>query len=80
MIAEIQQVEPEGLKKFKITITVESIDEAREMWHRFNISFSQLKNGYGDSRNFSCPIPLYGGMNNVWGILDDYMIDHELKG
>jgi len=79
MKAEIQAVETKEFKPFKITITVESIDEAREMWHRFNISFSQLKNGYGDSRNFPCPIPLYGGMKNAWDILDDHMIKHRMK-
>lgn len=42
-------VKPEEFKPFTFEVTVETPEEYRELWHRFNISITDLRESIKDS-------------------------------
>ena len=80
MKAKINVIKADTFKPFQLVIDVESVDEARSLWHRFNLSFANTSR-YVPFDNHDCG---WGRDDNIpvtaaWNELDDYMDDHNLK-
>ena len=81
MKAKIEKATPEGIfEPFALRIVVESVNEARALWHRLNVSSSQITEIAKEINSGNCIIPLDESVIRSWGALNDYMEEHNLKG
>lgn len=67
MKCEIVEVKP-NFKPFTINITVQSIDEAYELWHRFNVPTRVVAQNKLSRYPFKCDWDVY---RKLWKIIDD---------
>jgi hypothetical protein len=73
MKAEILN-EKESFEPIEIKVTIESLDELNNLWHRLNISTDKVikDNSYLIAYPSECNIEL---PNELWKIIDDYVTE-----
>ncbi len=68
-------VKPE-FTPFQLVIDIESVDEARELWHRLVWANSKFKNIW---ENQSVLRPTACNTTDLWATLNNYMVENNLK-
>ncbi len=78
MKASVETTTPEKVfVPFTLHIEVESVDEARSLWHQLDVAWPVIKK-HANGRD--CIIPQSKLPDNTWNVLDDHMDAHNLKG
>ncbi len=71
-----------GFKPFHLDIVIESVDEARVLWHRLNAPWDAMLNASikTDIINaYPCLAPVSGSSQEAFHQLNVYMTNHNLK-
>ena len=78
MEIHIEQIEKENFKPFTVTIKIEDVNEARELWYRL---LTNYKNIIENCSNKSCTFPSFAhpGTTELFYVLDSYMSKNNLK-
>ena len=69
--------EEKGFKPFKLTLTIESEDELRYLWHHFNMSLEEIRNTI-DTSMLEAPKSLSFRMG-IFDKIDDKAIELGLR-
>jgi len=78
MKAEIETIkQPEMFAPIKLTIILESVDEARSLWHQLNTAWPSI---IKEASINACALPPKKMTFDVWCELGDYMTKHNLMG
>ena len=69
-----------GFAPVTIKITLESAEELRQVWHRFNLSLPNLKKGYYKPGDFECDFADNPqDISEVWEVLDNVLGSREIR-
>lgn len=79
MRASLSKTDLPTFEPFTLHITIESVDEAKALWCRFNVPEAVIRE---QTRGSGCEYPKSTGgksyTNIAWGVLDNYMRKHNL--